>query len=1124
MSHQMDYPNVEAIMRSGHFDLVEKVGEGGSGVVWRAVDRRTGREVALKFLKLMSSGPGWLAGDCGLTRFEREIELLARLEHPGLVRLYESHLDQDPLYFAMEWVDGDDLLTSCKEAPLDEQVERVWQGAIAIAYAHRRGVLHRDLKPSNILVSESGEIKVVDFGLGRAFMDESLTQSPVSAPQFSKVGEAAGTRGYAPPEQVLGRWTEVDTRSDVFSLGVVLYQLVAGELPYDMATSPKGAEDQVNPWGSVPDPRKVNAGVSKDLAAVITKAIRPSLEERYSSMDEFAEDLARCAAGEPVEARAHVEKLYRVGKHLRRYAVLYTVGLLGLASLGSLAVAGYVQEKRAGIRERGLREEADVAKRQAEESRGRAEDSLKEAQLARDRAKKEAVSARQQALLARARNLLDSERLQEAWKLLAQAFENGATPPWEIGYLMREIEVLAKRKAVHFYSLDHSAPVRLVQFLEDSDQTQFAVFDRDECLTIYQVNQLAHSREVVEVRRTTLPEGRWFWLASSAAGHLFGSVEGKKGDQTTNCILLDKALAKVAEFSLLGFVDAGAIDSEAGRIGVLSDDNCFQLRNLADGELIANHPWPHKYSHFSNWRVDFQGERVFVKGGTWEQASFAYRTSDGEQVGKFKHRIQNHYAMQDGSSIGMWSRENGGGSARIVRYDDLLVGRDTDHLDLDSLHLGLGRIDFSSERSEGSLQRFTFWQRDTINRVVVDWESGRSRVEALIPDAMEPWSGKHLRALGFSEQHDLAILAEDKKTEGLRLYDLSDLALSPHDENDHHWKAPTEQWAVTATTDEVLTITTGDPAFGSFPGRVRGERASNLEARGPDGKVMRRWKLQWPESLGRNPELGVVLSCGIALSPKDESTLAVVFHEAPSASVNENWGFSYIATYKLDEGDAKTPAMLAPLTYFPVSDRKIRAHKWNQIAFSPSGTRLACEFSTGRVHVFEVGSGKLLKEMGGGRVFTPSPSGKYWVSGSFEKPSPVVLINVEEGTEHTLFKGVYNGAAFGEGELTVLVGDGKKEIRKYAVTSLELLRTLPCKLIPKTMIPSTNRLIAFKSDRGTLGSVVLADVSNGELITTLDPSAHIAVKARVIGRERTVILSNSRRAISGFQSVVPKSP
>jgi len=198
---------------------------GGQGTVWRAVQLGTHREVALKLLRA-----GVFSSKQAQARFEREVELTASLEHPNIARVYESGLHHGVHYYAMELIDG---------LPLDEYVgaRTLTQRQVleltrivcqAVQYAHQRGVIHRDLKPSNILVTADGQPHVLDFGLAKTFLEGEPDV------RVSVEGDIAGTPAYMSPEQAAGRVEHLDTRTDVYSLGVILYQLLTGRFPHDM--------------------------------------------------------------------------------------------------------------------------------------------------------------------------------------------------------------------------------------------------------------------------------------------------------------------------------------------------------------------------------------------------------------------------------------------------------------------------------------------------------------------------------------------------------------------------------------------------------------------------------------------------------------------------------------------------------------------------------------------------------------------------------------------------------------------------------------------------------------------------------------------------------------------------
>ncbi|MBE3123220.1 MAG: serine/threonine protein kinase [Planctomycetes bacterium] len=233
-----------------------------------------------------------------LLRFEREVELAARLEHPHIARVYESGLRQGVYYYAMELVEGvpldqyvaDHALSQRQVLPLMRTV------CEAVQHAHQRGVIHRDLKPSNILVTPDGQPHVLDFGLAKTLLEDDA-QVAVSVD-----GEAAGTPAYMSPEQAAAKLNLIDTRTDVYSLGVILYRLLTKEFPHDLTGTRlevlrRIAEEEVR------RPRQFAKVVDKELEALLLKALAHDPEGRYPTAHALAEDLRRYAAYEPIEAR-----------------------------------------------------------------------------------------------------------------------------------------------------------------------------------------------------------------------------------------------------------------------------------------------------------------------------------------------------------------------------------------------------------------------------------------------------------------------------------------------------------------------------------------------------------------------------------------------------------------------------------------------------------------------------------------------------------------------------------------------------------------------------------------------------------------------------------------------------
>ncbi len=288
------------------YEVLEPVGKGGMGAVFKARQRQPERLVVLK---VMLSGR--FASRKYRVRFEREAQAVARLKHPGIVSVYEYGEVNGQPYFTMEYVEGCDVREYVLRHKLDkhEICELMLKISRAVAYAHQRGVIHRDIKPSNILVDGQGNPRLLDFGLAR-LADGHWDEDP----DMTEHGEVMGTPSYMSPEQTIGRAEEIDLRSDVYSIGVLFYELVTGALPYRI--------DRKRPLESlrivrdyVPRrPSTVNEKLDSDLDAIVMKCLEKERELRYQSAIELAEDINRYLTGKPVEARPstsfyHLRKL-----------------------------------------------------------------------------------------------------------------------------------------------------------------------------------------------------------------------------------------------------------------------------------------------------------------------------------------------------------------------------------------------------------------------------------------------------------------------------------------------------------------------------------------------------------------------------------------------------------------------------------------------------------------------------------------------------------------------------------------------------------------------------------------------------------------------------------------------
>jgi predicted Ser/Thr protein kinase len=313
--------------RFGECELIEELGRGGMGVVYRARQLGLGRVVALKRLLHGATAP-----PLDVARFRAEAESAARLDHPHIVPVYLVDTHEGQPYFLMKFIEGTTLAKRLAEGPMPPAEVATLLAPVcrAIHYAHQNGVLHRDLKPSNILIDREGRPHVTDFGLAKRIdADASLTQS----------GAILGTPSYMAPEQASGGRGPIGPACDVYSLGAILYQMLTGRPPFQ-AASPVDTARLVLEQDPVP-PRVLNPKADRDLEMVALKCLQKSPDQRYPSAAAMAEDLERYLSGEPVSARSTSLRALasRLMSETHHAAVLENWGALWMAH--SAALVGF---------------------------------------------------------------------------------------------------------------------------------------------------------------------------------------------------------------------------------------------------------------------------------------------------------------------------------------------------------------------------------------------------------------------------------------------------------------------------------------------------------------------------------------------------------------------------------------------------------------------------------------------------------------------------------------------------------------------------------------------------------------------------------------------------------------
>jgi serine/threonine protein kinase len=348
----------------GDYEILEEVGRGGMGVVYKARQVSLNRTVALKLILA-----GQLASPTEVRRFRTEAEAAAMLDHPNIVPIYEIGEHDGRHYFSMKLVDGGSLAERSSEfrvpgfelrhvlsnSELETRNSKLTALVAAIAravhYAHQRGVLHRDLKPSNILLDAQGQPHLTDFGLAKMLeRDSGLTQSAA----------IMGTPNYMAPEVAAGKAKEVTTAVDVFSLGAILYELLTGRPPFVEDTVAATLQNVLH--AEPPPPRTLNPSVSRDLETIALKCLEKEPARRYRSGQELAEELERFFRDEPILARpaSAPEKVWRWARRNPKVASLAAVTTLVFV-LGFVGVAWQWQRaEQTATREKLQRQRADT--------------------------------------------------------------------------------------------------------------------------------------------------------------------------------------------------------------------------------------------------------------------------------------------------------------------------------------------------------------------------------------------------------------------------------------------------------------------------------------------------------------------------------------------------------------------------------------------------------------------------------------------------------------------------------------------------------------------------------------------------------------------------------------------
>jgi tetratricopeptide (TPR) repeat protein len=329
------------------YEIVREIHRGGQGVVYQAIQKSTRRRVAIK---VMHEGP--FAGPRDKARFDREVRILGQLDHPNVVTIHDSGSVSGSFYYVMDYISGEplDLYAAGGDRSIKDILKLFMKICDAVNAAHLKGVIHRDLKPGNIRIHGDGEPRVLDFGLAKVATGDTTGEENLQV--MSTTGQFIGSLPWASPEQAEGAHDKIDVRTDVYSLGVILYQMLTGRFPYRVVGNVRDVLDNI--VSTVPArPSTINRRINDELDTIVCKALAKDRGRRYQSAGEFGRDIGHYLTGEPIEAKRD-SNIYLLKKALGRYKAQ-----VGVTTAFLLLVVFF------GIR-------GDVLRRQAEKAEHRA--------------------------------------------------------------------------------------------------------------------------------------------------------------------------------------------------------------------------------------------------------------------------------------------------------------------------------------------------------------------------------------------------------------------------------------------------------------------------------------------------------------------------------------------------------------------------------------------------------------------------------------------------------------------------------------------------------------------------------------------------------------------------------
>ena len=1078
MKLELAEPPDEAVGQTlGRYKLLERIGEGGCGVVYVAEQTQpVRRRVAFKVIKLGMDTKQVVA------RFEAERQALAMMDHPNIAKVLDAGTTETGRpFFVMELVRGIRITEYCDQNNLTttERLDLFIKVCHAIQHAHQKGIIHRDIKPSNILVTLHDGVpvpKVIDFGIAKA-TEGRLTDNTV----YTQLNQFIGTPAYMSPEQAEMSGLDIDTRSDIYSLGVLLYELLAGSTPFDanelisqgldamrktirekepvrpstrFATL-QGEELTTTAKRRSTETSKLIRQLKGDLDWIVMKCLEKDRTRRYDTANGIAADLKRHLNNEPVVARPP-NAAYKFQKAFRRNKLVFTA----VGAVTAALVLGTIASTWQSIRATRAQKESEAAeaqalKAQANEAKQRqlAEQEVKRADKAKKIADHETMMARRAAAQADARYLLEQRLLPDALPKATEAFKLGGE--WEDGLLINDIASAARQTWV----LAARWPVN-----EPSSVSFVAKTGNGPCLVLSRASGLS----AVDIRTgRTLGEA----ALEQGAQYLF------QGPDTNSLVAVSESAISVLALPSLAVKSQKALTSPvtyasvSGNILALLlqgfDASLFDLRTLSqiDSFNWSNNPICKNLGFAHHLAASPDGHLVLLHGGAWTQPMIMWDRHANPPTFTAQQMYPQEFQFIDNRRFVTWYMASSDSVSRTAVYD------------VASTEMRATWLTLPNDDTKGHLQLQCFSSRDwsDFSAYPILGFIGPSGLvlKGIAGDELKRGSGDFFKSDRYAnllptESAPPQFLAADLAQGVLALLCRNDVLVFRNASS--FWGGDIKDYCVTASRDGLLCVN-----HNFTPDSVR----LYLIPFDPKEEAAR-FSLQWPADSKWAP-------WAIAATP-DNSTVAVIAQETDSdTTVTARYGRIRALLYHpvdFRHAPAAWPIVRAFEIDSPVADN------WSPrfVAMDPDARALLFWNSDTTVTRYDTRDGKPLGslELGlvsarsrdGSRVAAVSPAGRLRVH---EVASGKTLLDVAGRPASSVCFST---------DGTTVVADQDDMINAYDVASSRLLSAIHSSLMPIAYPSRGNRFLAYQPDAtGKGGSLVLASTADASVAAVLNRAA-----------------------------------